>query len=177
MLLYWQIFAAFFIPAILGYGGGPAFIPLIQNEVVNHYGWVSMEKFAELLAIGNSLPGPIATKIGGYIGYELAGIPGVIIALFATIAPSLLVMVFLMGLLHKFKDSPRVKNMTNLIRPAIAILLGVLAFEFFFQSWDVIGSMQTVLLVVLSYLLLEKWKVHPAYVIVGSLLYGAVILA
>src|SRR5690554_4299189 len=135
MLIYWQIFLAFFIPAILGYGGGPAFIPLIQNEVVNRYGWITLERFGEILAIGNSLPGPIATKVGGYIGYEVGGVLGSFIALFATVAPTLLVMLFLLGLLYKFKDSPRVKNMTALIRPAIAVLLGVLAYEFFARAW------------------------------------------
>jgi len=177
MLIYWQIFLAFFIPAILGYGGGPAFIPLIQNEVVNQYGWVTLEKFAELLAIGNSLPGPIATKMAGYIGYQVGGPLGSVTALFATVAPSLLIMVFLLGLLHKFKDSLRVKNMTGLIRPTIAVLLGVLAYQFFSRSWGTVGSFHTILLAVLSFLLLERWKVHPAYVILGSLLYGALIIA
>jgi len=177
MLIYWQIFLAFFIPAILGYGGGPAFIPLIQNEVVNTYGWVTLENFAELLAIANSLPGPIATKIGGYVGYQVGGAIGAIVALFALIAPSLLAMLFLLGLLNKFKDSPRVKVMTSLIRPTIAILLGVLAYEFFIRSWVSVGSFHTILLIILSFILLEKWKVHPVYVIVGSLLYGAIIIA
>ncbi|WP_373308348.1 chromate transporter, partial [Virgibacillus salexigens] len=33
-MIYWEIFLAFFIPGILGYGGGPASIPLVENEVV-----------------------------------------------------------------------------------------------------------------------------------------------
>ena len=177
MIIYWQIFLAFFIPAIVGYCGGPAFIPLIRNEVVNTYGWITLEKFAELLAIANSLPGPIATKIGGYIGYQMGGVMGVVVALFALIAPSLLAMLFLLGLLNKFKDSPRVKVMTGLIRPTIAILLGVLAYEFFFRSWVSIGSFHTALLILLSFLLLERWKIHPVYVIVGSLFYGAFLIA
>ncbi|KJS82498.1 MAG: transporter [Peptococcaceae bacterium BICA1-8] len=177
MLIYWQIFLAFFIPAIVGYGGGPAFIPLIRNEVVNTYGWVTLEKFAELLAIANSLPGPIATKIAGYVAFQVGGVIGVIVALFALIAPSLLAMLFLLGLLNKFKDSPRVKVMTGLIRPTIAILLGVLAYEFFFKSWVSIGSVHTIIIIVLSFLFLERWKMHPVYVIIGSLFYGAFIIA
>ncbi|NLT95661.1 MAG: chromate transporter [Clostridia bacterium] len=176
-MVYWQIFLAFFIPSVLGYGGGPAIIPLIQNEVVNHYGWLTLERFGEILAIGNSLPGPIATKMGGYIGYEVGGILGAAIALFATVAPSLLAMLLLLGVLYKFKDSPRVVNMTALIRPTIGVLLGVLAYEFFARSWRASGSFHTFLLVILSYFLLEKRKVHPAYVIAGSLLYGAFIIA
>jgi chromate transporter len=173
MLMYWEIFLAFFIPGIVGYGGGPAFIPLIQYEVVNRYGWMTVEEFGELLALGNTLPGPIATKMAGYVGYEVGGPLGAFVALFATIAPSLIAMVFLLGLLYKFKDSPRVKRMTSLIRPTIAILLAALAYQFFSTSWVSAGMLQTIFLVVVSFLLLEKWKVHPAYVIVGSLAYGA----
>ncbi len=177
MILYWEIFLAFFIPGILGYGGGPASIPLVENEVVHRYGWLTVQEFSEVLALGNALPGPIATKMAGYIGYEVGGVLGASIAVFATVAPSLLLMIGLMSLLYKFKDSPKVKRMTNYVRPTIALLLGAMAYRFFAQSYEGTGLLQTVILIVVSYLLLEKWKVHPAYVIVGALVYGALFLA
>lgn len=176
MIGYWHLFLAFFIPGIVGYGGGPAFIPLIEHEVVHRYGWLSMEEFGELLALGNALPGPIATKMAGYVGYEVGGLLGAFVTLFATVAPSLLIMVFLLRLLNKFKDSPRVKRMTGLIRPSIAVLLGVLAYRFVAGSWQTAGSVHTLFLAGASFLLLEKWKVHPAYVIIGALMYGALFM-
>lgn len=176
-MIYWHIFLAFFIPGIVGYGGGPASIPLIQNEVVDRYGWVTMEEFGELLVLGNTLPGPIATKMAGYIGYEVGGPLGAFIALMATVAPSLLAMIFLLGLLQRFKDSPKVKRMTALIRPTIAVLLGVMAYQFFVSSWVGAGLWHSLLLVGASLLLMEKLKVHPAFVIVGALIYGGVFLS
>lgn len=130
-MIYWHVFIAFFIPGILGYGGGPSSIPLIENEVVGKYDWLTVDEFSEVLAMGNALPGPIATKMAGYIGYQQAGIPGAVIALFATVAPSLLLMISLLGLLLRFKNSPQVKRMTQLVRPAIAVLLGMLTVNFF----------------------------------------------
>lgn len=176
MMIYWEIFLAFFIPGILGYGGGPASIPLVENEVVHRYGWLSVSEFSEVLALGNALPGPIATKMAGYIGYEQAGILGAAVGVFATVAPSLILMIALMSLLYKFKDSPKVKRMSNYVRPTIALLLGVMAFRFFAESYQASGTIQTVFLIIASYLLLEKWKVHPAYVIGGALIYGAILL-
>ena len=175
-MIYWHIFLAFFIPGIVGYGGGPASIPLVENEVVDRYGWMTVPEFSEVLAIGNALPGPIATKMAGYIGYEQGGILGAVVGIFATVAPSLIIMIFLLGVLYRFKDSPKVKRMTTYIRPIIAVLLGVMTFNFFFNSYVDTGIMQTVFLVVASYLLLEKWKVHPAYVITASLAYGGLFL-
>jgi len=176
-MIYWHIFLAFFIPSILGYGGGPASIPLVEIEVVDRYNWLTENEFSEVLALGNGLPGPIATKMAGYIGFQQAGILGSFVGLFATVAPSLILMIILLGLLTKYKNSPKVKKMTELVKPAIAVLLGVMTWGFFSNSYEGVGVIQTTILVVVSFLLLEKIKLHPVYVIGASLVYGAVFLA
>ncbi len=175
-MIYWDLFMAFFIPGIVGYGGGPASIPLIQNEVVTRYGWLTLEEFGDALALGNALPGPIATKMAGYVGYLMGGPLGATVALFATVAPSLIAMIVLLRILYRFKDSPRVKTMTQMIRPTIGILLAIIAVQFFVSAWHAIGVFQFVILTAASWLFLEKWKAHPAWVIVGALIYGMVIL-
>lgn len=172
-MIYWQIFLAFFIPGILGYGGGPASIPLVEKEVVDRYGWMTTQEFGEVLALGNALPGPVATKMAGYIGYTEGGILGSAVALFASVAPSLILMIALMVTLLKYKDSPKVKNITKMIRPVIAVLLGAMALQFFKTSYDTSGSIQTIVLVIISYWLLEVRKMHPAFVILMALAYGA----
>ncbi|QEY21599.1 chromate transporter [Psychrobacillus sp. AK 1817] len=175
-MIYWQLFLAFFLPGILGYGGGPASIPLIEHEVVENYQWMTTQEFSEVVALGNSLPGPIATKMAGYIGYAEGGILGATIALFATVAPSLILMISMMAVLLKYKEAPEVKNLTKLIRPVIAVLLGVMTIQFAQESLDGIGIISTLILIVGSYLLLEKVKLHPAFVIIIALVYGAVIV-
>lgn len=176
-MIYWQLFMAFFVSNILGYGGGPASIPLIQKEVVDRYGWLTVNEFSEMLAIGNALPGPIATKMAGFIGYQEAGILGAFVSLLATIAPSVILLVVLLRILYKYKDSPNVKKMTNFIRPVIAVLLGVMAYDFFASSYVDSGVLQTLFLIITSFVLMERLRVHPAIVIVGALAYGAIFLA
>ncbi|TMN21372.1 chromate transporter [Lentibacillus cibarius] len=173
---YWHIFLAFFIPGILGYGGGPASIPLVENEVVRRYGWMSVQEFSEMLALANSLPGPIATKLAGYIGYEQGGILGSVIGVFAAVAPSLILMIVLLGVLYKYKDSPKVQRLTLYVRPVIAILLGVMAWRFFHTSIEGIGVWQMLLITISSFLLIERMRVHPAIVIGVTLVYGAFVL-
>ncbi|MCF6138895.1 chromate transporter [Pseudalkalibacillus berkeleyi] len=175
-MIYWHIFLAFFIPGILGYGGGPASIPLVENEVVDRYGWMSTQEFSEVLALGNALPGPIATKMAGYIGFVEGGWLGAVVGVFATIAPSLLLMIILLKVLMKYKESEKVKRMTVTVRPAIAVLLGVMAFQFFQSSYESSGILQTIILLAASYLTLVRFKVHPAIVIAGALVYGGVFL-
>lgn len=175
-MIYFQIFLAFLIPAIIGYGGGPASIPLFEHEVVNRYGWMTTSEFSEVLAFGNALPGPIATKMAGYIGFEVAGGLGAVIAVFATIAPSLFLMIVLLKIIYRYKDSPRVKRLSKVVLPAVAVLMGTLTFDFFRTSYFSNGLWITVILTVISLLLLEKWRVHPAFVIFGGLLVGAFLL-
>ena len=45
-----------FVANVLGYGGGPASIPLMFEEVVNRYSWLSNDQFSNMLALANALP-------------------------------------------------------------------------------------------------------------------------
>lgn len=173
---YWDLFVAFFIPNIIGYGGGPAIIPLIEAEVVGRFGWLSVQEFSETLALGNALPSPIATKMAGYIGYSVAGFTGAAIAIFATIAPSLILMIVLLGLLLKYKDSIKVKSMTLLVRPVIGIMMALLTYKFLQNSYIDSGWIHSLILITAAYLLLERFKTHPALVISAAMVYGAVFL-
>ncbi|WP_017549646.1 chromate transporter [Salinicoccus carnicancri] len=175
-MIYLQIFIAFFIPGVLGYGGGPSSIPLVEEEVVQNYGWMTSQEFAEVLAFGNALPGPIATKMAGYIGFEVGGIFGSVVAVGATVLPSLMLMVFLAGVLYKMKGTKKFETLTTLIRPVIAILLGVIAFDFFAGSFVESGTVHTVILMAASFVMLKKFNIHPALVIVFGLVYGAILL-
>ncbi len=176
-MIYWQIFLAFFIPNIVGYGGGPAIIPLIEHEVVNRYGWMGVEEFAEVLALGNALPGPIATKMAGLIGFEQGGALGALIGLGATVMPSLLLMIVLLSILYRYRNSPKVQLLSMIVRPTIAVLLGAMTWRFLTSAYSGGGLWHTAFLLGASYLLIERQKVHPAFVIIAALAYGAFFLS
>lgn len=171
---YLEIFWVFFITNILGYGGGPATIPLVAHEVIVNYGWVSEIAFFEMLAVANALPGPIATKMSGLIGYTQAGWIGLFIALVATVIPSIILKIMLMNFLLRHKDSPRVKRIANYIRPAIAVLLGIVVAQNFTKAFANMHWIHIIVLAIGSFYLLEKKKTHPALVILCALVYGGI---
>lgn len=171
---YLEIFWVFFITSILGYGGGPATIPLIQHEVVEIYGWMTEFEFIEMLAVGNALPGPIATKMAGSVGFGQGGFIGASIALIATVVPSLILKVMLMNFLLKHKNSRRVKRMSMYIKPTIAVLLGLIMVQNFTVAYRAMGSLHLVVLNVVAWYFLEKRKTHPSLMILGALVYGGV---
>lgn len=176
-MIYLHIFWAFFVANLLGYGGGPSTIPLIQNEVVQHYGWMTNKEFGDLLAMANVLPGPIATKMGGYVGYEVGGVLGAVLALLATIGPSAIAVILLFTFANRFKDALQIKWMTRSVQPVIAVLLAVLAYQFLLSAFEEMGWIHLILLGAGSYFAMERRKIHPAIVIVASLFYGGFFLS
>lgn len=175
MQIYIDIFLAFFIPNIVGYGGGPAIIPLIEAQVVGHYGWMDATRFAEVLALGNALPSPIATKMAGYIGYEVGGSLGALIAVFATTAPTILIMIIAMSILYKYRNAPKVKALSAWVLPVIAALMVILSYKLV-MSGITSGLVHFILLSIFSAVALEKLKLHPTWVISIGLAYGAIFL-
>jgi len=175
-MIYLQIFWVFFISNILGYGGGPSIVPLIQHEVVAVYGWFTPAEFTEIFAMGNALPGPIAPKLAAYIGFNQAGVLGAVIGVIATVAPSAILMVILMGLLKRHKDSPRVQRLTRYIRPTIAVLILDVGLRSLVLGWEGVGVLHVLVLAGTSLLLLTKVKTHPGFIVLGALVYGAVFL-
>ena len=175
-MIHWDIFMAFFIPNIIGYGGGPAIIPLIEAEVVGRYGWMSGQAFAETLALGNALPSPVATKMAGQVGYQVAGISGAAVAVIATVVPSLLIMLGAMGLLYRYRESPRVKRMSQWVRPVIAMMMGWLTLGFFIDGIEGTGLPHTLVLGSTAAVALLYFRAHPAFVVLAALVYGGLFL-
>ncbi len=161
-----HIFWAFFKVGILGYGGGPSSIPLVHKEVVDHYKWMNNDEFGDVLAIGNTLPGPIATKMAGYIGYQVAGWLGVINAVLATIVPSIIAMIVLLVSLSTFSELNWVNGMTSAIVPVVGVMLGILTWEFFIKAKKDLGWKFSIGLTIGSLLFLELLGFHPAIIII-----------
>ncbi|WP_077619870.1 chromate transporter [Bacillus sinesaloumensis] len=163
------IFYAFFKVGILGYGGGPSSIPLVHKEAVDRYKWLTDDDFGDILALGNTLPGPIATKMAGYIGYRVGGWLGMINAVLATTIPTIILMIILLTSLTSFKDLSWVQGMTKAVLAVVGVMLAQLTWEFLVNAKKGLGWIKAILLVVISVLALDVFGVHPG-IVVGVLL-------
>lgn len=164
-----HIFYAFFKVGILGYGGGPSSIPLVHKEAVERYKWLEDDDFGDILALGNTLPGPIATKMAGYIGYRVGGWLGMINAIVATILPTIILMILLLTSLSAYKDLEWVRGMTIAVLAVVGVMLASLTWEFFNHAKNGLGWGRAIVLGAASWLLLEVLNVHPG-IVVGVLL-------
>ena len=166
-----DLFISFTKVGVFAYGGGPSMIPLIQEEVVEVHGWMSIEEFTDALAMGYALPGPIATKMAGYVGYKIANLPGLLAALLGTVLPSLLMMMALAALFWSYKDSPYVQATLTAVRPAVVGLLFVVVWQMFPKS---VTSWHTGLIAAVTFAAIILLNVHPALAIVVSAVIGVV---
>lgn len=170
-----DIFMAFFRTGMLGFGGGPSAIPLVYQEVVRTYKWLTDEEFSDVLALANALPGPINTKMAGYIGYRVGGYLGMINALVATVMPTVFLMIAFLAVLGAYKDKPWVAGMSKAVLPVAGVLMGILTWDFIHKSGKKLGWLSSILLLVLSFIAMELLNIHPAIVIfvliAGALLF------
>lgn len=169
-----QLVTAMVRTGILGFGGGPSVIPLIQYEAVKRYKWIDEEEFSNMLALANTLPGPIATKMGGYLGYRIRGWWGAVIGIIAHILPSSAAMIVLMSLVHYLSKSAIVYGMIQGVTPVIAVMLGIMGYEFAERAFKGLRIYAAIITIGISFILLQIAQVHPAIVIVIFLAYGSV---
>lgn len=92
-MIYLQLFLSYLKIGFFGFGGGYAMISLIYNEVVVQNGWLTAAELADVAAISQMTPGPIAINCATYVGYSVTGtVCGSLVATFAVCLPSLTLM-------------------------------------------------------------------------------------
>ncbi|WP_077328461.1 chromate transporter [Virgibacillus siamensis] len=173
MKTQWNLFIAFFRVGMLGYGGGPGSIPLIHVETVKKYKWVTDEEFGDILALCNTLPGPIITKMAGYIGHRNSGFLGMLNAVIASILPTILLMIILLTTLSSFKDFDWVKGMTAAVIPVVGVMLAVLTWQFLNKAGKGLGWVKTIGMSIVILIVLQL-GVHPG-IVIGALLILALV--
>jgi chromate transporter len=178
--LLWDLFIVFSRVALFSWGGGHASMGLMQRETVAA-GWVSPEEFADALAVGNALPGPIAPQVSAFVGYKLAGLPGAIAGVTGTILPTTLLMLVMVIFFFGIKDSPNVIAMLKAVRPVVIGLLlwtvYIMAYSVFSvsklgwgsglsQNWD------KVLIAMIAFVLLTATEINPVFLIILAAVFG-----
>lgn len=131
-MIYLYLFITFFEIGLCGFGGGYGMISLIQGEVVQHHHWMTTGEFTDILAISQMTPGPIGINSATYCGYTAAinagysvpmGILGSVIATFALVLPSFILMIIISMMFMKYMKTQPVQNMFQGLRPAVVGLL------------------------------------------------------
>lgn len=180
-MIYLELFWSFFQVGLFSIGGGYAAMPLIQAQVVDQHGWLSLSEFIDVITISQMTPGPIGINSATFVGIKIAGIGGALVSTLGCILPSCIIVLTLAHFYFKYQNLTAVRGILNGLRPAViamiasaglSILLnasfagGVLPSSLADVSW--IG----ICLFLAAFVVLRKWKPNPIWVMLGCGILG-----
>ncbi|MBQ8955005.1 MAG: chromate transporter [Clostridia bacterium] len=185
-MIFLQLFWSFFQIGLFSIGGGYAAMPLIQNQVVDIHPWLSMAQFADIMAIAEMTPGPIAINTATFVGIQVAGIPGAIVATLGCVVPSCLIVMTLAWVYHRFSGLGVVQGVLAALRPAVVAMiasagLSLLVLAVYKQRAlpeDLLAADPIAVFIFLAgFFILRRWKVNPLCVMAGSAAAGLLLYA
>jgi len=123
----------FFKVGLFSVGGGLATLPFLF-ELAEKYPWFTASELTNMIAVSESTPGPIGVNMATFAGFKGCGVLGGIASSLALVAPSLIIILIIAGILQKFKDSILVKDMFYGLRAAVAGLIAVSVLNVLLQN-------------------------------------------
>lgn len=180
-MIFWKLFYTFCKIGLFNFGGGYAMIALIQNEVVEKQGWMTMAEFTDIVATSQVTPGPIGINVATYAGYTavvnagydpLWGVAGAFLASFSVILLPLILMLLVSSFILKHKEHIVVKSIMSvlkltvigLIAAAAALLISPETFGSYTES--PLQLFLSIGLFAAAFIASLKWKVSPILQIV-----------
>ncbi len=170
-MIYLQLFLSFLQIGLFSIGGGYAAMPLIQSQVVEKFGWISMDEFTDLITIAEMTPGPIAVNASSFVGSRILGLSGAVIATFGCILPSIIIVSMLAIIYKRFKGASVMESVLATLRPAVVALIAGAGISILLNvvfggmqiSFDAVNYIGLVLFVI-AFILLRRFKLNPILV-------------
>ena len=189
-MIYLKLFWEFFKTGLFAVGGGMATIPFLY-DLSDSTGWFTHNDLANMIAVGESTPGPIGVNMATYVGFltgmQQNGVPGAIlggvIATLGLVTPSLIVIMIVAAVLQSFRNSRYVNSAFYGLRPASTAMiaaagLSVMVSNLFYsgvisvQSINWKGWILAIVLWILTNKVKSTKKLHPIVFIGASALVG-----
>ena len=181
-MIYLQLFYTFFKIGLFGFGGGYAMLSMIQGEVVTRYNWVSSQGFTDIVAISQMTPGPIGINAATYVGFTSTGsIWGSVIATFAVVLPSFILMLTISKFFLKYQKHPAVESVFSGLRPAVVGLLASAALvlmnteNFGSPTKDTYTFVISVIIFLVAFIGTKKYKANPILMIIACGIAGLIL--
>ena len=130
-MIYLQLFLSFLKIGFFGFGGGYAMLSLVQNEVIVRHAWLTGAQFADIVAISQMTPGPIAINSATYVGYMVTGnVFGSMLATLAVCVPPLTLMILIAVFYKRLHRNRYVESVVGWLRPLTTGMIGAAALLF-----------------------------------------------
>ena len=181
-MIYIQLFLSFLQIGLFSFGGGYAAMPLIQEQIVDTHGWLSMSEFTDLITISQMTPGPIAINSATFVGIKIAGLAGAAVATAGCILPSCVIVTLLAKIYLKYRNVKTFQSVLDSLRPAVVAMIAAAGVSIltsaFWQNADKIilaetdWSMVLIFLICLILLIKAKWNPILVMLLAGAMKWG-----
>lgn len=167
---------------ILSFGGGYASIGLVEKQVVTVKHWMSFAEFADIVAIDELTPGPVAINAATFVGNKMAGIPGGIAATLGAILPSCIIALIFARIYYKYRSMKAVNGAISglksmvvamLLSTTVSVLITTLFYYFPIDIYAI--DYISLVIFVIALIVLRSTKINPLLVMLGSGLLGLLI--
>ncbi len=188
-MIYLRLFYHFFTTGLFSIGGGLATLPFLY-DLSDKTGWFTHEELTNMLAVSESTPGAIGINMATYVGFEVASVPGSIVATIGLITPGIIIILIVAKILERFRKSRYVQWALYGLRAASVALVAAAALSVFRVSlihYDRIGiifeengtplsdvfDVKGLILAAFLLFATRKWeKIHPIFWIAVSAVAG-----
>ncbi|NLC32136.1 MAG: chromate transporter [Clostridiales bacterium] len=117
------LFTSVFKISAFTFGGGYVIVPLMRKRFSQELGWVNEDEMLDMIAIGQSAPGPIAVNTSIMLGYRLLGVPGALMAVLGTSLPPLIILSLVTVFYDSVRDNKSIATLLNAMRAGVAAVI------------------------------------------------------
>lgn len=160
-----NLFIIFFRVGLFTFGGGYAMIPIMERELVTKKNLLSKDDFVDYISAAQSLPGPIAVNLSVLLGYDIMGFSGALTALFGTVLPSLIVIIFVSIFYTQTRNSKVVSGFFAGVTPVVPALLGTSFLSLFRKIEKRLFNM---ILMAIAFTAVALFDINPIWMIAGG---------
>lgn len=168
-MLLVKLFIVFLKVGLFTIGSGYSMLVLAQRYVVDTYRWLTLQEFADLVAIAELTPGPIMVNLATFVGTKTAGLKGALCATLGLITIPFLSLYFIALNYAQFKNYPVIQNLLKVMRPMAIGFITVAIMKLFRVSIpDIISALVAAAVIAATYI----FKVNPIFTVIAGLIFG-----
>ncbi len=166
MMILIKLFLSFFQIGLISFGGGYAAMAPIYDQVVVKNGWITATQFSDLITISQMTPGPITLNSATFVGLQIAGFPGAVVATLGSVLPSVVIVSVLAYVYFRFSTLKVLQNVLSRLKPVVTALIaiaGVSLIQSAFLTPDL--NWLNIAVFVGAFILLRTTKIDPTMII------------
>jgi chromate transporter len=169
----WPLFAVFLKIGSVLFGSGYVLLAFLRSDLVERLHWLTERQLLDAVAVGQMTPGPVFTT-ATFVGYVLHGASGAAVATIGIFLPAFVFVAISGRLVPMMRRSPTMRAALDAVNVASLALMAVVTVQL---ARTAVVDVITVVLTAISALLLLRWKVNSAWLVLGGALVGLVVTA